>query len=134
MTLVASCQTTFAQSNAVQAGGSASAATNIDVFHGRYATYGVEATNSIRVLVVGQACIKNPGYYFLPRNANFADAIKTAGVKERYKDYYYPGLVISIGRKGQTKGRYRMLHFETRQEAEKEMLQDGDEIQMDRLE
>jgi hypothetical protein len=131
--LLAVCQSTFAQSNYVQAGGSSSAATSFDdPFRGRYATYGVETTNSIRVLVAGN-CIKSPGYYFVPNGAGFGDAVKAAGVKERYENYY-PGLVINIGRKGQSKGRYRMLHFDARQEAEKEPLQDGDEVQMSHLE
>jgi hypothetical protein len=132
--IVAVCQSTFAQSNALRAGGSNSAGTNFnDPFRGRYATYGVETTNSIRVLVAGN-CIKSPGYYFVPKRANFGDAIKAAGVKERYKDYHYPGFVINIGREGQSNGRNRMVRFEAMQKAEKEPLQEGDEVQLGHLE
>lgn len=58
----------------------------------------------------------------------------TAGVKKRYENHYHPGFVINLGRKGQTEGRYRMLHFDTFQEAEKEVLRDGDEVQLSHLE
>jgi protein involved in polysaccharide export with SLBB domain len=115
---------TFAQSIRVRDEVTHSATTNFDdPFHGRYASYGVETTNSIRVLVAGN-CVKRPGYYFVSKGSTLGDGIKAAGVKKRDYD------VITIGRKGQTKGRYRMLHFGALQEAQKEVLRDGDEIEM----
>ena len=131
--LLGAWEPTFAQPGHVRAERSSSAITNSDdPFHGRYSTYGVGKTNSIRVLVAGN-CIKSPGYYFIPKGATFGDAIKTAGVKKRYENHHYPGFVINVGRKGQIEGRYRMLHFDTFQEAEKEILRDGDEVQLSHL-
>ena len=130
--VLAACQPTFAQSSRVRDEGTHSAPTNFDdPFHGRYASYGVETTNSIRVLVAGN-CIKSPGYYFVSKGSKFGDVIKLAGVDKGYEDWR--NLVISIGRKGQTKGRYRMLYFGVRarpiKEAEQEVLRDGDEVEM----
>jgi hypothetical protein len=128
--LLVAWEPTYAQFSHVRTERTGSAVTKSDdPFHGRYSTYGVEKTNYIRVLVAGN-CIKTPGYYFIPKGATFGDAIKTAGVKEWYENHYYAGFFINVGRKGQSKGRYRMLHFDGRQEAEKEILRDGDEIEM----
>jgi hypothetical protein len=77
-------------------------------------------------LVAGN-CVKSPGYYFVSKGSTFGDAIKLAGVEKGYENW---GLVINIGRKGQTKGRYRMLHFGALKKAEQEVLRDGDEIEM----
>lgn len=55
---------TFEQPSAVRAERNSSAITNADdPFHGRYFTYGVEKTNSIRLLVAGN-CIKSPWVLF----------------------------------------------------------------------
>ena len=130
--VLAACEPTFAQSSRVRDEGTHSATTNFDdPWHGRYASYGVETTNSIRVLVAGNY-VKSPGYYFVSKGTTFGDAIKLAGVEKGYENS--AGLVINIGRKGQTKGRYRMLHFGARtralKEAEQEVLRDGDEVEM----
>ena len=110
--VLAACEPTFAQSSRVRDEGTHSATTNFDdPWHGRYASYGVETTNSIRVLVAGNY-VKSPGYYFVSKGTTLGDAIKLAGVEKGYENS--AGLVINIGRKGQTKGRYRMLHFGAR--------------------
>lgn len=126
--VLAACEPTFAQSVGVRDGGTHSASTNFDdPFHGRYASYGVETTNSIRVFVGGN-CVKSPGYYFVSKGSTFGDATKLAGAEKGCENF--PGLVINIGRKGQTKGRYQMLRFGALKEAEQEVLRDGDEVEM----
>jgi hypothetical protein len=126
--VLAACEPTFGQSSRVEDEGTHSATTNFDdPYYGRYASYGVETTNSIRVLVVGN-CVKSPGYYFVSKGSTCRDAIKLAGVEKGYEDW--AGLVINIGRKGQTKGRYRMLHFGAPKKAEQEVLRDGDEVEI----